>query len=339
MCHAQALPADMPTLESIGFTAEADGVALYSVDGKMFNVAGEKESIAEELPVKRMATSKSKKPLREPPMKKVNKPVAKGKADGKRQENGATEKRDRIPTPEPSGAPAGESCITNPEPQSLTIPTVPEKLMDEDVGDGPNLAARELAPPHPATSGTEATDEINKEGAPNPVEIGGRDNTVEQPSSTMPPPSPGMTPPLTPMAHRSSDKSSGDSLATRSPLLSPVISRASSPEPSRTPSLVVDPVALQSNEPLGGEGREREQAEEGDEVEQKWHRKAKGRSDKLDGGEGKESDQAEEGGDVKGKRRRKAKARGDEFDHEGNKKATSKRKWAAEDSDESSASF
>ncbi len=65
MCRERALPADTPTLESIGFTSEADGVALHAVEGELYNTAGD----SEEMPAAKASTKKTKT-LREPPVKK-----------------------------------------------------------------------------------------------------------------------------------------------------------------------------------------------------------------------------------------------------------------------------
>ncbi|SJL10437.1 uncharacterized protein ARMOST_13823 [Armillaria ostoyae] len=46
MCRARALPSDMPTLESIGFASDGDGVTLHTINGDLYNSAGSKELIA-----------------------------------------------------------------------------------------------------------------------------------------------------------------------------------------------------------------------------------------------------------------------------------------------------
>ncbi|PBK83698.1 hypothetical protein ARMGADRAFT_1089138 [Armillaria gallica] len=46
MCRAQALPSDTPTLESIGFASDGDGITLHTIDGDLYNSAGGKELIS-----------------------------------------------------------------------------------------------------------------------------------------------------------------------------------------------------------------------------------------------------------------------------------------------------
>ncbi|PBK83334.1 hypothetical protein ARMGADRAFT_1089446 [Armillaria gallica] len=71
MCREQALLVDMPTLESIRFAAEEEGVALHPVVREIFNVSRGSETITTTTPTTK-SISKLKKPLRVPPVKKMN---------------------------------------------------------------------------------------------------------------------------------------------------------------------------------------------------------------------------------------------------------------------------
>lgn len=278
MCQARALPANTPTLESIGFAAEAEGVALHCIDGDMYNTSGGKESIPKEAPARTQATSKSKKVLREPPMKKVTKLVAKQPAQGEGQDSGTSNVTGSGMAAEPTGAP------------SATV----QNNLDELNGGGSQSPSSPKAP---------EIDKMAKLGAyPAASEVELQPDEVEQPPNLVVSNvdvdglllrSPPMKSPTSPSSHNTGG----------SPPLSPAVSRASSPTAVEASSPMDIPAALESNLPVDNESRQRNEEKEGGEVEQKHRRMAKSKKDNLEEGTGAER--------VQGKRKRMAEASSD----------------------------
>ncbi|PBK65754.1 hypothetical protein ARMSODRAFT_1022184 [Armillaria solidipes] len=72
MCCAQVLPANMPTLESIGFVSEINEITLHAIKRELYNATGDSEFVATAtMAVVTKGSSKIKQVLREPPVKKT----------------------------------------------------------------------------------------------------------------------------------------------------------------------------------------------------------------------------------------------------------------------------
>ncbi|PBK81488.1 hypothetical protein ARMGADRAFT_1144191 [Armillaria gallica] len=119
MCQERALPANTPTFESIGFTSEVDGVALHTIEGELFNTAGG----SEEMPAATKASSKKKKPLREPPVKKTPDTLKKNTGLEGRRDNGNSV--DKAPATKPAEATKEPELPTEPTMGSSVVPAVP----------------------------------------------------------------------------------------------------------------------------------------------------------------------------------------------------------------------
>ncbi|KAK0432580.1 hypothetical protein EV421DRAFT_1910838 [Armillaria borealis] len=108
-----------PTLESIGFASEANGVTLHAVKEDLFNAAGG----SEEMPAAMKASSKKKKLLREAPVKKTPDALKKSMgSEGGRDDRNST---DKAPVTKAVEATKEPEVPTDPMTGSSAVPAVP----------------------------------------------------------------------------------------------------------------------------------------------------------------------------------------------------------------------
>ncbi|PBK63579.1 hypothetical protein ARMSODRAFT_1023781 [Armillaria solidipes] len=203
MCHARALPHDTPTLESIGFTSEEEGIALHSIEGDLFNNNGGSEMLPAQMT---KATKATKKPLREAPVKRV-KDAKLGAAKSGGQKSG-------------DEAPEAWMALSS---ASSPVPVLP--------------CANTATPMPSQDDGTPPQDEDH---APSPPPC---DNVEPEDEAVV------MDRPKTPAPDHPS-RLSKDTLPVGSLPLSPAVSRAGSPLPSRAGSLMAVGTPVEPSEKM-----------------------------------------------------------------------------------------
>ncbi|PBK59165.1 hypothetical protein ARMSODRAFT_1027662 [Armillaria solidipes] len=224
MCRARALPSSTPTLDSIGFASEEDGVTLHTIDGEVYNNAGGKELVSTLPPATTTpapTTASTTATTATATTTKVKKTITKTtKAAREAPVKKSSEVRLEKPATDASqpAAPSSDLAkVSNPAaPSNSPTPSPPTD------------------PPQLPSPSSQADLEPNAPPLPSMVPAGPAEGS--NPTAPSPP-----TDPPQPAGPTEASLGSPSSPPPLSPPLSPAVSRAGSPQSSRIPSRPATP--------------------------------------------------------------------------------------------------